>query len=78
MSGNIDAKLDLLLILSNFASNLRENTAVFSRKVGMKSRNRGQPNDNSFFRFFLVSYVGEWPWWPIQSPSKGRNKKVNG
>ena len=53
MSGNIDAELDLLLILSNFASNLRENTAVFSRKVGMKSRNRGQPNDNSFFRFFF-------------------------
>ena len=23
-----------------------------------------------------MSYVGERPWWPIQSPSSGRKKKV--
>ena len=27
--------------------------------------------------FFLVSYVGESLWWPIQSPNKGRKKKAN-
>ena len=26
--------------------------------------------------FFLVSYVEERPWWPIQSPNKGRKKKA--
>ena len=25
--------------------------------------------------FFLVSYVGEKPWWPILSPNKGRKNK---
>ena len=25
---------------------------------------------------FLVSYVGERPWWPIQSPNKGRKKEA--
>ena len=25
-----------------------------------------------------MSYVGEWPWWPIQSSKKGRKKKVKG
>ena len=28
--------------------------------------------------FFLVSYVEERPWWPIQSPNKGRKKKAKG
>ena len=28
--------------------------------------------------FFLVSYVGERPWRPIQSPKKGRKKKAKG
>ena len=23
---------------------------------------------------FLVSYVGERPWWPIQNPNKGRKR----
>ena len=31
-----------------------------------------------FISFFLVSYVGERPWWPMQSPNKGRKKKVKG
>ena len=26
-----------------------------------------------FFFLFLVGYVEERPWWPIQSPNKGRN-----
>ena len=29
-------------------------------------------------QIFLVSYIGERPWWPIQSPNKGRKKKVKG
>ena len=28
------------------------------------------------FFFFLVGYVEERPWWPIQSPNKGRKKKA--
>ena len=28
--------------------------------------------------FFLVSCVGERPWWPIQSLNNGRKKKANG
>ena len=28
--------------------------------------------------FFLVGYVEERPWWPIQSPKKGREKKAKG
>ena len=32
-----------------------------------------------FFLFsFLVSYVEERPWWPIQIPNKGRKKKAKG
>ena len=27
--------------------------------------------------FFTVSYVEERPWWPIQSPNKGRKKKAS-
>ena len=27
--------------------------------------------------FFLVGYVEERPWWPIQSPNKGRKKKAS-
>ena len=27
-------------------------------------------------KLFLVSYVGEKPWWPIQSPNRGRKKKA--
>ena len=27
---------------------------------------------------YLVSYAGERPWWPIQGPNKGRQKKVRG
>ena len=27
---------------------------------------------------FLLSYVGEWPWWPIQSLNNGRKKKAKG
>ena len=30
------------------------------------------------FSFLLLSYVGERPWWLIQSPKKGRKKKANG
>ena len=26
--------------------------------------------------FFLVSVVVERPWWPMQSPNKGRKKKI--
>ena len=29
----------------------------------------------SFFFFFLVSYVGERSWWPIQCLKKGRRKE---
>ena len=28
--------------------------------------------------FFLVSYVGERPWWPIQGLNKGRKKNAKG
>ena len=31
-----------------------------------------------FFIFILVSYVGERPWWPIQSLNNGRKKKAKG
>ena len=31
-----------------------------------------------FFLILLVSYVGEWSWWPIQSPNNGRKEKVKG
>ena len=31
-----------------------------------------------FYFIFLVSYVGERPWWPIQSLNKGRKKKAKG
>ena len=27
--------------------------------------------------FFLLGYVEERPWWPIQSPNKGRKKKAS-
>ena len=30
-----------------------------------------------FFFFFLVGYVEERPWWPIQSPNKGRKKNAS-
>ena len=30
------------------------------------------------FSFFLISYVGERPWWPIQCLNKGRKKKAKG
>ena len=30
----------------------------------------------SYF-FLLVGYVEERPWWPIQSPNKGRKKKAS-
>ena len=32
----------------------------------------------SHLTFFLVGYVGERPWWPIQSPNKGRKKEAKG
>ena len=31
-----------------------------------------------FYFLILVSYVGERPWWPVQSLNKGRKKKVKG
>ena len=31
-----------------------------------------------FFLFFLLSSVGERPWWPIQNPNNGRKKKAKG
>ena len=30
------------------------------------------------FSLSLVSYVGERPWWPRQSPNIGRKKKAKG
>ena len=30
------------------------------------------------YSFFLVSYVEERQWWPIQCPNKGRRKKAKG
>ena len=32
-------------------------------------------SSSSSFFFFLVSYVGERPWWPIQCLNIGRRKK---
>ena len=29
-----------------------------------------------FFLFFLVGYVEERPWWPIQSPNNGSRAKL--
>ena len=38
----------------------------------------GMVIDNVYFYHFpLVSYVQERPWWPIQSPNKGRKWKAN-
>ena len=31
-----------------------------------------------FFLFFLVGYVEERLWWPIQSPNTGGKKKADG
>ena len=31
-----------------------------------------------FFLFFLVGYVEEKLWWPIQSPNTGGKKKAKG
>ena len=33
--------------------------------------------DSSSSLFFLVSYFGERPWWPIQCLKNGRKKKAN-
>ena len=33
--------------------------------------------DTLTFFFFLVGYVEERLWWPIQSPNKGRKKKAS-
>ena len=30
----------------------------------------------NFTKHFLVGYVEEGPWWPIQSPNKGIKKKI--
>ena len=40
----------------------------------------GKPLHKNFqicLHFFLVSYVEERLWWPIQSPNIGRKKKAN-
>ena len=37
----------------------------------------GAQTENLDFSF-LVDYVEERPWWPIQSPNKGRERKVKG
>ena len=31
---------------------------------------------DSPFSSFLMSCVEEWPWWPIQSPNKGKKQKA--
>ena len=38
--------------------------------------NRKAVSIENFF-FFLVGYVEERPWWPIQSPNIGRKKKAS-
>ena len=30
------------------------------------------------FFLFLVNYFGQRPWWPIQSPNKGRKRNLRG
>ena len=46
-----------------------------------KAANAPPGNSNNFYggnilQFFLVSYVGERPWWPIKSPDRGSKEKV--
>ena len=33
-------------------------------------------SENTICAFFLVRYIEGRPWWPIQSPSKGRKMKA--
>ena len=35
------------------------------------------PTNHHVFLFSVVSCVGERPWWPIQSPNKGKKRKAN-
>ena len=35
------------------------------------------PTVSTYLVFFLVGYVEERPWWPIQSPNIGGKKKAS-
>ena len=59
--------------------------AVPAKMCGLKAKETGMGGGHSpnckggtlnVSLSFLVSYVGERPWWPIQSPNKGRKKKA--
>ena len=43
-------------------------------EYGKAKRREGSDHVYSFL--FLLSYAGERPWGPIQSPNKGRKKKA--
>ena len=47
--------------------NLRDSTFVGAYPLGFLDK---------AYLIFLVSYVGERPWWSIQSLNKGRKKKA--
>ena len=47
---------------------------TLSRRQGVDS---GAPPQTWEQFFFLVGYVEERPWWPIQSPNKGKKKKAS-
>ena len=54
------------------------NSVVHPSAVGKcVSRSNSEGTCIFFFFFFLVGYVEERPWWPIQSPNKGRKKKAS-
>ena len=46
-------------------------------KVGLKMVTIRSMSMYSFFLFFLVDYVEERLWWPIQSPNIGGKKKAS-
>ena len=48
------------------------------RKIDVEKRVPSSWPKNSLGKgFFLVGYVEERPWWPIQSPNIGRKKKAS-
>ena len=55
---------------------INANIYEYGYLIDKMGRNNDDNSNNSCF--FLPSYVEERPWWPIQSPNKGRKKKAEG
>ena len=51
------------------------NSRTKASPPGAVLRHTKDRNDNVLFFFFLVGYVEERLWWPIQSPNIGTKKK---